>query len=113
MKYLYNRFLSTRVQSASFSTFWCWECEKSLIVSGSSLSLCSTVPGSVDLTVTKEECVWAMDHFHQQYLLFTVVLTVAGDHSVAFRDVSRSIWEVTVQNVMVWYVKGQRKQLTY
>lgn len=82
-------------------------------MTGSSLNLLSTVPGSVDLTVTEEECVWAVDCFHQQYLLITVVLTVAKDHSTAFGDVSRSIWEVTVKIVMVWYVKGQRRQLSY
>lgn len=71
------------------------------------------VPGSAELTVTEEECVWAMDCFHQQYLLITVMLTVAGDHSTAFGDMSRSIWEVTVQNGMLCCVKGQGRKLSY
>lgn len=57
---------------------------------------------------------WAMDCFHQQYLLITAVLTVAGDHSAAaFGDMSRRIWEVTVQNGMLWCVKGQGRKLSY
>lgn len=72
------------------------------------------MPGLAGLSVTEEECVWAMDCFHQQYLLITVVLTVAGDHSTAaFGDMSRSIWEVTVQNGMLWFVKGQGTKLSY
>lgn len=72
------------------------------------------VPGSAGLSVTEEECVWAMDCFPQQYLLITVVLTVAGDHSAAaFGDMSRSIWEVTVQNCVLWCVKGQEGKLSY
>lgn len=72
------------------------------------------MPGSAGLSVTEEECVWAMGCFHQQYLLITAVLTVAGDHSpVAFGDMSRRIWEVTVQNDMLWCVGGQGRQLSY
>lgn len=72
------------------------------------------MPGLAGLSVTEEECVWAMDCFHQQYLLITVVLTVAEDHSAAaLGDMSRSIWEVTVQNGMLWCVKGQGRKLSY
>lgn len=72
------------------------------------------MPGSAGLNVTEEECVWAMDCFHQQYLLITGVLTVAGDHSpVAFGDMSRRIWEAAVQNEMLWGVEGQGRKLSY
>lgn len=72
------------------------------------------MPGSAGLSVTEEECVWAMDCFHQQYLLITAVLTVAGDHSpIAFGDMSRRIWEVTVQNDTLWCVEGQGRKLSY
>lgn len=72
------------------------------------------MPGLAGLSVTEQECVWAMDCFHQQYLLIIVVLTVAGDHSVAaFGDMSRSIWEVTVKNGMIWCVKRQGRKLSY
>lgn len=55
-----------------------------------------------------------MDCFHQQYLQITAVLTVAGHHSpVAFGDRSRRIWEVTVQNDMLWCVEGQGRKLSY
>lgn len=41
------------------------------------------------------------------------MLTVAGDHSTAFGDMSRSVWEVTVQNGMLCCVKGQGRKLSY